>query len=246
MRFLGFGKRGKDEAAEPAPTRKRDLDDVVNRTLARLAEEGSKSTVPPPPPLPPQPPSAPQPPQAPESPAPPEPPASTYLVPKGGPDVPADQPVELRPDEPNVDAALEIIASAIGENPQFEMASIFPPELWADPVIAHELNLTKIRPNMVGNKMALLIDAELAARLRASPDSPLRAALLDAEFGLAPFDENKPNGFASGKTKFLHDELRKIAASGASKEAREMSVYALHEWTARLMRGEIDVQFPGM
>jgi hypothetical protein len=243
MRFLGFGKRDKDEP-EQAPTRKRDLDDVVSRTLARLAEEGSQSTVPPPQPL--QPPEPTQAPEPPEPPQPPESPQSSRLVPKGGPGVPADQPVELRPDEPNVDAALEIIASAIGENPQFEMASIFPPELWADPVIAHELNLTKIRPDMAGNKMALLIDAELAARLRASPDSPLRAALLEADFGLAPFDENKPIGFASGKTAFLHGELRKIAASGASKEAREMSIYALHEWTAQLMRGEIDVKFPGL
>ena len=228
MRFLGFGKRGKDEPEEPAPSRKRDLDDVVSRTLARLAEESSKSTAPPPPP--------------PQAPAPRQP----HLVEKGPADRPADQPVELRPDEPNVDAALAIIASAIGENPQFEMASIFPPELWADPAIAHELNLTNIRPDMVGNKMALLIDAELAARLRASPDNPMRAALLAADFGLAPYDENKPGGFASGKTAFLRDELRKIAESGASKEARELAVYNLHMWTAQLMRGEIDVKFPGM
>ena len=221
MRFLGFGKRDKDEPAEPAPSRKRDLDDVVNRTLARLAEEGSKSTAPPPPP-------------------------PAKLVEKGPVDKPADQPVELRPDEPNVDAALAIIASAIDDNPQFELASIFPPELWTDPAIAHELNATKIRPDMVGNKMALLCDAELAARLRASPDSPMRAALLEADFGLAPYDENRPNGFASGKTAFLRDELRKIARSGASKEARELSIYALHEWTFKLMRGEIDVEFPGL
>jgi hypothetical protein len=220
MRFLGFGKRNKDDPVEPAPSRKRDLDDIVNRTLARLAEEGSQSTVPPPPPA--------------------------KLVEKGPSDRPADQPVELRPDEPNVDAALAIIASAIGDNPQFEMASIFPPDLWADPAVAHELNLTNIRPDMVGNKMALLVDAELAARLRASPDDPLRAALLEAGFGIAPYDENRPNGFASGKTAFLRDELRKIAASGASKEARELAVYNLHDWTAKLMRGEIDVKFPGM
>lgn len=231
MRFLGFGKRNKDEPGEPASQRKRDLDDVVNRTLARLAEEGSKSTAPPP--------------SAPTAPDPPPPDRAT-LVEKGPADRPPDQPVELRPDEPDVDAALEIIASAIGENPQFEMASIFPPELWADPAIAHELNLTNIRPDMVGNKMALLVDAELAARLRASPDSPMRAALLEADFGLAPFDEGRPNGFASGKTAFLHGELKKIAESGATKEARELSIYALHEWTFKLMRGEIDVKFPGM
>lgn len=226
MRFLGFGKRDKDEAAEPAPSRKRDLDDIVNRTLAKLAEEGSKSTVPPPPD--------------------PPPPDRAKLVEKGPSDRPTDEPVELRPDEPGVDAALAIIASATGVDPQFEMASIFPPELWLDPAIAHELNATKIRPDIVGNKMGLLCDAELAARLRASPDDPLRAALLEADFGLAPYDENKPNGFASGKTAFLRDELRKIAQSGATKEARELSVYALHEWTFKLMRGEIDVKFPGM
>src|SRR5213075_127191 len=101
MRFLGFGKRDKNEPEEPAPSRKRDLDDVVNRTLARLAEEGSKSTAPPPPP--------------PQMPPP-------NLVEKGPADRPADQPVELRPDEPGVDAALAIIASAIGDDPQFEMA----------------------------------------------------------------------------------------------------------------------------
>jgi len=231
MRFLGFGKRGTDEPEQPAPSRKRDLDDIVNRTLARLQEEGSKSTAPPPPaPTPPDPP----------------PPDRATLVEKGPADRPASQPVELRPDEPNVDAALEIIASAIGDNPQFEMASIFPPDLWLDPVIAHELNLTKIRPDIAGNKMALLVDAEFAARLRASPQDPVRGALLEAGFGLAPFDEGRPNGFASGKTEFLRKELRDIAASGATPEARELAIYNLHDWTGKLMRGEIEVKFPGL
>jgi hypothetical protein len=222
MRFLGFGKRDKNEPEEPATPRKRDLQDVVNRTLARLAEEGSQSSAPPPPP----------------------PPAK--LVEKGPPDQPAGQPVELRPDEPGVDAALAIVSRAIGADVQFEMASIFPPDLWADPVIAHELNATAIRPDIVGNRMGLLCDAELARRLRKSPDDPIRAALLAAGLGLAPFDENRQGGFASGKTEFLRAELRNIAASGASKEARELAVYNLHDWTAKLMRGEIEVEFPGM
>jgi len=225
MRFLGFGKRDKGEPADSAPPRQRDLDDIVNRTLARLAEEGSQSTVPPPQPAP--------------------PPPAVKLVEKGGSRDPAGQPVELRPDEPHVDAALEIVSKALGDDMQFEMASIFPPELWADPVIAHELNATKIRPNMVGNKMGLLCDAALARRLRKSPDDPVRAALLAAGLGLAPFDENRPNGFADGKLKFLTGELREIAASGASKEARELAIFNLHDWTAKLMRGEIDVEFPG-
>ena len=76
----------------------------------------------------------------------------------------------------------------------------------------------------------------------------MRAALLEAGFGLAPYDENRPGGFAEGKAQFLIKELREIAGSaakGASKEARELAIFNLHDWTAKLMRGEIEGDFPG-
>ena len=82
---------------------------------------------------------------------------------------------------------LAIVARAIGANPQFGIGVDISPELWIDPAIAHELNATKIRPNVVGNKMGLLVRREhWRRRLRKSPDDPMRAAMLEADFGLAP------------------------------------------------------------
>lgn len=153
------------------------------------------------------------------------------------PGVPAGQPAE----EPGVEAAIAMLSQALGVDLDFEFAYVFAPSLWADARIGRELDAAELRPEMRGNKMPLFRDAAFAERLRRAPTSdPLRQAVLEAGFGLEPFDCGRPGGFDAGKTAFQREQLEKIAASPASAQAKSYAVLNLFDWSIRLMQGEFD------
>jgi hypothetical protein len=144
--------------------------------------------------------------------------------------------------EDSTEAALAMLSQALGVDLDFDIAYIFAPVLWSDPRIGPELDAVPLKAEMAGNKMALLRNPAVAEQFRQRPaGDPMKEALLAAGFGLYPFDRGKPGGFDDGKTRFQQAELLKIAASPASAEAHRYAVLNLHEWSYRLMRGEIQL-----
>ena len=154
----------------------------------------------------------------------------------------APAPAQTAIEENGTEAALALLSQALGVDLDFDMAYIFAPSLWSDPRIGPELDAVPLRAEMAGNKMALLRNAALADELRQRPaGDALKEALLASGIGLYPFDRGRPGGFDEGKTRFQHTELLKIAASPASAEAHRYAVLNLHQWSHRLMRGEIQL-----
>lgn len=151
------------------------------------------------------------------------------------------------PAEPaNVDAAIGYLSQALGADLDFEIAYVFAPSLWTDERIAAELSNAGLAAEMGGNKMPLFRSAAFAEQLRQAPaDDRMKLAVLEAGFGLAPYDAGRPGGFDEGKTRFQHNELAKIAMSPASAFAKRAAVMNLFDWSCRLMKGEIAVAMPG-
>jgi hypothetical protein len=159
----------------------------------------------------------------------------------------AAAPAAAAPPEPaNVDAAIGYLSQTLGADLDFEIAYIFAPSLWTDERIAAELGAAGLAAEMGGNKMPLFRSAAFAEKLREAPaDDRMKLAVLEAGFGLAPYDAGKSGGFDEGKTRFQHNELAKIAMSPASAFAKRAAVLNLFDWSCRLMKGEITVQMPG-
>jgi hypothetical protein len=146
----------------------------------------------------------------------------------------------------NADAAIDYLSQALGADLDFEIAYVFAPSLWNDERIAAELNAAGLAAEMGGNKMPLFRSAAFAEKLRQAPaDDKLKLAVLEAGFGLAPYDAGRPSGFDAGKTHFQYNELAKIAMSPASAFAKRAAVMNLFDWSCRLMKGEIAVAMPG-
>ena len=146
----------------------------------------------------------------------------------------------------NVDAALGYLSQALGADLDFEIAYVFAPSLWSDERIAAELDAAGLKAEMGGNKMPLFRSAAFAEKLRLAPaDDRMKLAVLEAGFGLAPYDSGRAGGFDEGKTRFQHNELAKIAMSPASAFAKRAAVMNLFDWSCRLMKGEIAVAMPG-
>ena len=144
-----------------------------------------------------------------------------------------------------VEAAIAMLSQALGADLDFDMAYIFAPNLWGDERVGRELDAAGLKAEMVGNKMPLFRDAAFAERLREAPDSDrMKQAVLEAGFGLAPFDAGRRGGFDEGKTQFQFRELVKIAQSPASAFAKRAAVLNLFDWSFRLMKGEIAVAMP--
>src|SRR5687768_15678110 len=142
----------------------------------------------------------------------------------------------------NADAAVDDLSQALGADLDFEIAYVFAPGLWSDERIAAELNAAGLSAEMGGNKMPLFRSAMFAEKLRQAPaDDKMKRAVIEAGFGLAPYDAGKPGGFDAGKTHFQYNELAKIAMSPASAFAKRAAVMNLFDWSCRLMKGEIAV-----
>ena len=148
--------------------------------------------------------------------------------------------------EAGVQAAIAMLSQALGADLDFDIAYVFAPSLWADERVGRELSAAGLSPEMGGNKMPLFRSATLAEQLRQAPDGDrTKQAVLEAGFGLAPFDAGRSGGFDEGKTRFQHGELVKIALSPATPFAKRAAILNLFDWSCRLMKGEIPVAMPG-
>lgn len=150
-------------------------------------------------------------------------------------------------DREATDAALGIMSDAVGMDMNFEVSHIFSPSLWLDPAIGALLSSVGLEPEMGGNKMGLFTNKALVRQLRsAGPDDPMRKAAVESGLGLAPYDVGAIGGFDDEKTKFQRGTLAKIAGQRLDAQARKYAVFDLHLFTTRLMKGEIEVDFPGL
>jgi hypothetical protein len=144
------------------------------------------------------------------------------------------------------DDAIARMSQSLGQDMDFEICYVFDPSLWEKPLLARELDAAGLVAEALGNQMGLFRDAVLAARLRAAPaEDPLKRAVLEAGFGLVPFDRGKAGGFDAGKTAFQARELLAIAFSPASPAAKRAAVLNLFDWSYRVMQGEIALPMPG-
>ncbi len=139
------------------------------------------------------------------------------------------------------DEAIAMLSQALGLDLDFESGYIFAPSLWDDPAIGPMLNGLGIRPNMAGNRVALLKSPATVAKLAAmDPADPLRGVLQQARFGLVLYNPAAENGYADGLVQMQREKLREFATrTDIRNEARKYATFDLMMFSEELMLGKV-------
>lgn len=139
------------------------------------------------------------------------------------------------------DAAIAMLSQTLGLDLDFESGFIFAPSLWDDPAIGPMLERIGLKPNMMGNILALLKSPATVARLAGtSPDDPLRTALEKARFGMVLYNPDAENGYADGLVAMQRQKLREFATrTDISEEARKYATLDLMMFSESVMRGKV-------
>jgi hypothetical protein len=139
------------------------------------------------------------------------------------------------------DAAIAMLSQALGLDLDFESGFIFAPSLWNDPAIGPMLEMVGLKPNMVGNRIALLKSPVTVAKLAAmAPDDPLRGVLEKARTGMVLYNPDAENGYADGLVAMQRKQLREFATRpDLTDRARHYATLDLMRFSEEIMLGKV-------